>query len=69
VIAILHDLGASKKLSAIISGESVLNDGSAIVVVTLFLQLQAAVPMSPGDIVALCSASVWARSRWGLGSG
>jgi len=40
VIAVLNDLGASKKLSAIIGGESVLNDGSAIVLVSLFMSLQ-----------------------------
>ncbi|GBG25205.1 Sodium/hydrogen exchanger 7 [Hondaea fermentalgiana] len=52
VLAVLHSLNASKHLSTLIAGESVLNDGSAIVVVTLFLNLQAGMPYSAGDIVA-----------------
>mmetsp|Transcript_17731 Transcript_17731/g.34942 ORF Transcript_17731/g.34942 Transcript_17731/m.34942 type:complete len:802 (-) Transcript_17731:461-2866(-) len=52
VLAILHSLNASKHLSTIIAGESVLNDGSAIVVVTLFLNLQAGQVYYAGDVIA-----------------
>ncbi|GAB2283487.1 Son of sevenless 1 [Dionaea muscipula] len=39
VVALLKDLGAGKKLSTIIEGESLMNDGSAIVVYQLFYQM------------------------------
>ncbi|KAK9749820.1 hypothetical protein RND81_02G152900 [Saponaria officinalis] len=39
VVALLKELGASKKLSTIIEGESLMNDGTAIVVYQLFLQM------------------------------
>nr|AHB86984.1 salt overly sensitive 1 [Boechera stricta] len=39
VVALLKELGASKKLSTIIEGESLMNDGTAIVVFQLFLKM------------------------------
>nr|ACN66494.1 salt overly sensitive 1B [Chenopodium quinoa] len=39
VVALLKELGASKKLSTIIEGESLMNDGTAIVVYQLFLKM------------------------------
>eukprot|EP00249_Psilotum_nudum_P020794 c27850_g1_i1 orf=499-4035(-) len=39
VVALLKDLGAGKKLSTIIEGESLMNDGTAIVIFRLFLQM------------------------------
>ncbi len=36
VVALLHELGARKRLEVIIEGESLLNDGSAIVLFSLF---------------------------------
>ncbi|KAF3430996.1 hypothetical protein FNV43_RR25726 [Rhamnella rubrinervis] len=39
VVALLKELGASKKLSTIIEGESLMNDGTAIVVYQLFFQM------------------------------
>lgn len=36
VVAVLHTLGAPKKLSHLIEGESLLNDGSAYVVFVIF---------------------------------
>ncbi|MCS6808051.1 MAG: cation:proton antiporter [Bacteroidota bacterium] len=38
VVALLRELGASKKLSTLIDGESLLNDGVAIVIFTVFLE-------------------------------
>ncbi|XP_022734948.1 sodium/hydrogen exchanger 8-like isoform X2 [Durio zibethinus] len=39
VVALLKELGASKKLSTIIEGESLMNDGTAIVVYQLFYKM------------------------------
>ncbi|KAK4754515.1 hypothetical protein SAY87_002619 [Trapa incisa] len=39
VVALLKELGASKKLSTIIEGESLMNDGTAIVVFQLFYKM------------------------------
>nr|AMK51995.1 Na+/H+ antiporter [Halogeton glomeratus] len=39
VVALLKELGASKKLSTIIEGESLMNDGTAIVVFQLFFKM------------------------------
>ncbi|CAN7028427.1 unnamed protein product [Brassica oleracea var. botrytis] len=39
VVALLKELGASKKLSTVIEGESLMNDGTAIVVFQLFLKM------------------------------
>ncbi|XP_031384189.1 sodium/hydrogen exchanger 7 isoform X2 [Punica granatum] len=39
VVALLKELGASKKLSTIIEGESLMNDGTAIVVFQLFAKM------------------------------
>ncbi|KAM6567523.1 hypothetical protein CsatA_026651 [Cannabis sativa] len=39
VVALLKELGAGKKLSTIIEGESLMNDGTAIVVYQLFFQM------------------------------
>jgi len=41
VISVLTSLHTSKRLTSIISGESVMNDGSSIILVTLFLDMQA----------------------------
>ncbi|KAI9075725.1 hypothetical protein K1719_042341 [Acacia pycnantha] len=39
VVALLKELGASKKLTTIIEGESMMNDGVAMVVYTLFYRM------------------------------
>ncbi|XP_052205114.1 sodium/hydrogen exchanger 7-like [Diospyros lotus] len=39
VVALLKELGASKKLSTIIEGESLMNDGTAIMVYQLFFRM------------------------------
>ncbi|KAH9620119.1 hypothetical protein KSS87_023887 [Heliosperma pusillum] len=51
VVALLKELGASKKLSTIIEGESLMNDGTAIVVYQLFFQMVLGRSFSWGAIV------------------
>ncbi|KAJ4974131.1 hypothetical protein NE237_007305 [Protea cynaroides] len=51
VVALLKELGASKKLNTIIEGESLMNDGTAIVVFQLFYQMVLGRSFSVGDII------------------
>lgn len=39
VVALLKELGASKRLSTLIEGESLLNDGTAMVVFSVLLEI------------------------------
>ncbi|CAI7855030.1 unnamed protein product [Closterium sp. NIES-54] len=52
VVALLRDLGASKKLSTIIDGEALMNDGTAIVVFQLFLRLMLGYSYGIGDVIS-----------------
>ncbi|KAK9277152.1 hypothetical protein L1049_006691 [Liquidambar formosana] len=51
VVALLKELGASKKLNTIIEGESLMNDGTAIVVYQLFYRMVLGESMNFGAIV------------------
>ena len=51
VVALLKELGASKKLSTLIEGESLLNDGTAMVVFLVLLELVEGVDLTWGDII------------------
>ncbi|XP_011024860.1 PREDICTED: sodium/hydrogen exchanger 8-like isoform X1 [Populus euphratica] len=51
VVALLKELGASKKLSTIIEGESLMNDGTAIVVYQLFYRLVLGESFNSGAII------------------
>nr|BAK23260.1 Na+/H+ antiporter [Puccinellia tenuiflora] len=51
VVALLKDLGASKKLSTIIEGESLMNDGTAIVVYQLFYRMVLGKTFDAGSII------------------
>jgi NhaP-type Na+/H+ or K+/H+ antiporter len=51
VIMTVNELGAPRRLAAIVGGESLLNDGVSIVIVTLFLELAAGGPLEPGAVV------------------
>ncbi|KAK9065117.1 hypothetical protein SSX86_016500 [Deinandra increscens subsp. villosa] len=55
VVALLKELGASKKLSTIIEGESLMNDGTAIVVYTLFFRMVTGSTFSSGTIIKFLS--------------
>lgn len=52
VVALLRDLGASRKLAMVIEGESLLNDGAAIVFFQIFLKLSVSgADIDAGEIV------------------
>lgn len=51
VVVLLKELGASKRLSTLIEGESLLNDGTAMVVFLVLLDLVKGVELTPGDII------------------
>lgn len=53
VVALLKDVGADPKLGTIMEGESLLNDGTAIVVFTLFLELSKGEVYTGGEVVLL----------------
>eukprot|EP00736_Rhodelphis_marinus_P013566 Rmarinus@m.15345 len=69
VVALLKDLGASKELGTLIEGESLMNDGSAMVVFILFRDLAVGEDYSAGDVVEFgCQLAIggWA---WGWAFG
>ena len=49
VVALLNDLGAPHKLSIVIEGESLLNDGTALVLFTIFSDALLSIERSTGD--------------------
>ncbi|EGD83588.1 hypothetical protein PTSG_04196 [Salpingoeca rosetta] len=50
VVALLKDLGGSAKLRTLVEGESLLNDGTAIVIFVVFLDISRGVELGPGDV-------------------
>ena len=63
VVALLKDLGASKKLGTLIEGESLLNDGTAIVGFVLLIGVVTGsqVFTGTGSFIGSCSYRIWAR--------
>ncbi|MCO5555571.1 hypothetical protein L7F22_009116 [Adiantum nelumboides] len=55
VVALLKELGASKKLKTLIEGESLINDGTAIVIFRLFLELVLGESFNAGTVVVYLS--------------
>ncbi|KAL3830717.1 hypothetical protein ACJIZ3_019519 [Penstemon smallii] len=55
VVALLKELGASKKLNTIIEGESLMNDGTAIVVYQLFYRMVLGWSFSWGALIKFLS--------------
>lgn len=56
VIALFKELGTPERLTVMVEGESLFNDATAIVVVTILLGLYAAAPASGWDIAATAIA-------------
>jgi NhaP-type Na+/H+ or K+/H+ antiporter len=51
VVALLKELGASKRLATLIEGESLLNDGTAMVVFLVILEVVEGAPFDTGAVV------------------
>lgn len=51
VVVLLKELGASRKLSTLIEGESLLNDGTAMVVFLVLLDMVKGIEQSVGEII------------------
>uniref|UniRef100_A0A453AAV5 Cation/H+ exchanger transmembrane domain-containing protein n=1 Tax=Aegilops tauschii subsp. strangulata TaxID=200361 RepID=A0A453AAV5_AEGTS len=69
VVALLKDLGASKKLSTIIEGESLMNDGTAIVVYQLFYRMVLGRTYDAGSIIKFLSEVSFGAIALGLAFG
>lgn len=51
VVVLLKKLGASRRLSTLIEGESLLNDGSAMVVFLVLLDIVKGIKQTPVEII------------------
>ncbi len=58
VVALLKELGASKKLGTLIEGESLLNDGTAIVIFMVFFTALTGVATGSGPVIQFLWVSV-----------
>jgi NhaP-type Na+/H+ or K+/H+ antiporter len=69
VVALLKELGASKKLGTIIEGESLMNDGTAIVMFLLFLDLAKGGTKTTGEVIVFFIQVPFAGIAIGLAAG
>ncbi|GBF87432.1 hypothetical protein Rsub_00143 [Raphidocelis subcapitata] len=53
VVAVLHEVGADAKLASVIDGESLVNDGSALVIFLVLQQIVQGASLGAGQIVVL----------------
>ena len=59
VVALLKELGVTKRISTMIEGESLLNDGTALVLFLVLIELAEGEDMSAGDMIAkFCKMSL-----------
>jgi NhaP-type Na+/H+ or K+/H+ antiporter len=72
VVSLLKQLGASKRLSTMIEGESLLNDGTAMVAFTVFMDLAGSNPKykTAGDVIVeflkLVLGAFALATAWGI---
>eukprot|EP00055_Hartaetosiga_balthica_P008823 m.33954 g.33954 ORF g.33954 m.33954 type:complete len:1076 (+) comp6488_c0_seq1:200-3427(+) len=70
VVALLKELGGSTKLRTLIEGESLLNDGTAIVIFSVFVDLTGGAALSGGDVaisfLRLALGGIGLGLVWGL---
>ena len=67
VVALLKELGASKRLSTLVEGESLINDGTAMVVFEVFLSLAHGEDFEPGHVIGLFFRMSFGGLLLGLG--
>ncbi|KAH9254845.1 hypothetical protein BASA81_007095 [Batrachochytrium salamandrivorans] len=69
VLIVLHEMGAPARLRALVGGESLLNDGSSIIVVALFLEMLEGREFGFGDILVFALEELILAPMIGLGVG
>ncbi|GLJ39011.1 hypothetical protein SUGI_0795200 [Cryptomeria japonica] len=69
VVSLLKELGASKKLNTIIEGESLMNDGTAIVVYRLFFQMVEGRTFNAAEVIEFLSRVALGAVALGLAFG
>lgn len=69
VVALLKELGASKKLNTIIEGESLMNDGTAIVVYRLFFKMVLGDTFNVAEVIKFLSQVALGAVALGLAFG
>jgi len=69
VIICVNEMAAPKRLAALVGGESLLNDGTSIVLVTLFLQLQSGSELDAGTLVFFIFNQLLFSILFGIGMG
>lgn len=69
VVSLLHSVGASPKLTILVVGESLINDGSAMALFTLFFQALQGQTYTVGSVISFCIATVFGSVFLGIGFG
>jgi NhaP-type Na+/H+ or K+/H+ antiporter len=69
VVALLKDAGASPKLTILIIGESLMNDGTAMVLFTLYYNIMKGEKYSVGDILLFFMEEVLGAPLLGMALG
>lgn len=69
VVAVLHEVGADEKLSSVIDGESLVNDGSALVIFLVLQQFVQGASLTVREIVASFAQLALLGALIGLGFG
>lgn len=69
VVALLKELGASKRLSTLIEGESLMNDGTAMVVFLVLFDLVEGKELKGGEVVERFFQLALGGMAWGIAAG
>jgi CPA1 family monovalent cation:H+ antiporter len=62
-------MAAPKRLAAVVGGESLLNDGTSIVITTLFLELALGGPVEAGEVVFFIFNQLFFSTLFGVAMG